>query len=167
MSNFRQYMSTPQEMVTGPTRGNEARSMIMQQAQQQEADEKIAAETARREAREDSIRAEDRSYYEAKEAKDRTYYEEKEAQQRAQDDARYAGQSMSSYSSGYANQTTAAVNPQSSGQFLPSSGFEPPTSSPSPASSGGYVKPSGDRSTWSTNELRGWKEHRGVTDKYS
>ena len=134
MFDYRQYMSAPQQMVTGPTRGDEARRMVMDQAQQKEADEKIAKETERREAREDAIRAEDRSYYESKEASDRIYYEQKEAKQKADDDARYA-LDQSSYQSAMANQGAAAVNPQSSGSFSPS-----PSPSALPAA---------------TNELRG------------
>ena len=124
MFDYRQYMSAPQQMISGPTRGDEARRMVMQQAETEAADKKIAAETSRREAREDAIRAEDRAYYESKEANDRIYYEQKEAKQRADDDARYESQ-MNSYQSGYANQTSAAVNPQSSGSFSPSSSPSP------------------------------------------
>ena len=143
-------MSTPQQAVSGPTRGNEARSMIMQGVQQNEADAKIAAETARREAREDAIRAEERSYYETKEAK-----------QRAEDDARYASQNTS-YQSAYANQSLAAVNPQGSGSFNPT-----PSSPVNNSTFQPYQKPSGDRDSWTTAQTRDWKAHRGVTAKYS
>ena len=153
MFDYRQYMSAPQEMVSGPTRGNEARSMIMQQAQQKEADEKIAAETARREAREDAIRAEDRSYYEAKEANDRIYYEQKEAQQKADDDARYASQS-NSYQSAYANQSSAAVNPQSSGSFSPSSSPSPSAMPAATTELKGRDKRAAARAEMSVNERR-------------
>jgi len=74
MFDYRQYMSAPQQMVSGPTRGDEARRMVMEQAETEAADKKIAAETARREAREDAIRAEDRAYYETKEAEDNARY---------------------------------------------------------------------------------------------
>ena len=131
MFDYRSYMSAPQEMVSGPTRGNEARRMVIEQAETEAADKKIAAETARREAREDKIRADDRAYYEGQEAK-----------RKIEDDARYAAE-QSSYQSAMANQATAAVNPQSSGSFSPSSS-PPPSPSPTPS-----ALPA------ATNELRG------------
>jgi hypothetical protein len=57
-------MSQKQEMITGPTRGDEARANLRNQAAQDKADKKIAAETARREAREDTQRAEDNALWE-------------------------------------------------------------------------------------------------------
>ena len=131
MFDYRQYMSAPQQMVSGPTRGDELRRMVIGQAEQAEADKKIAAETARRESREDAIRAEDRAYYETKEANDRSYYEQQDAKRKAEDDARYALE-QSSYQSAMANQSAAAVNPQSSGSFSPSSS-PPPSPSPTPS----------------------------------
>ena len=163
MFDYRQYMSAPQQMISGPTRGDEARRMVMQQAETEAADKKIAAETSRREAREDAIRAEDRAYYESKEANDRIYYEQKEAKQRADDDARYESQ-MNSYQSGYANQTSAAVDPQRSGSFMPNPRTPGPDNSTFQVVS---LKPLGDRNSWTTEETRNWKAHRGVTDKYS
>ena len=152
MSNFRQYMSEKQQMVSGPTRGDQARSDLRQDRLQSEADAKIAAETARREEKDAAMRAEDRAYYEGK-----------EAQQKADDDARYAQQTAASYESGYANQTSAAVNPQGSGTFMPNNGnggaMPPGQSAPSalPAASNelrGRDKRAAARSEMSVGERR-------------
>jgi len=138
MSNFRQYMSEKQQMLSGPTRGNEARSNLLNQAQQNKADKKIAAETARREAREDDIRGQQDAKY---------------ASQRAEDKAESA-----SYQNAYANQISTGSDRTPAPSPSPS-----PSPTPVPNS---YQRPSGDRDSWSSKEIRDHKEHRGVADKF-